>query len=884
MRIHATLMALGLLLSMSAFGQISAYQCLPGATIVPSGQSLAPIYQQTCMVFEEGQPYQYQDANSKVAEAINSIVVEPRFEAGPMQGNGSLSLQLASQPQGYDVFLMSGTSMEEVLRYKKVEFGVQLPSDLHQRIEAFVHPSAGNSASPLNPYLESELDIEMTFTHAGGLQRYRDAFYYQDFKRNLATNDWDELATEHPMRVRFAPSLNGTWTASTKIMVAGILVAELLPFSFEVVESGDPGFVTIHPNNRNLRRNKRIIYPVGHNFPNPVNDDILWGSSPSESNKAAKVDDWISYHNNVQDYADRGGKYIRTLQAAYSSLIEFEVRGNYTNRLHYAWEQDLLMETCENEDLLVLFNLMQQEPLMKYANFYMSRWDFGHWKQDGTIDPNDPHPAYGYYTYPGKEPMEMFTDPVDMEFHKQRIRYYFSRYGYSPQIYSFELVNEPFHLGELWEDGGSNDNGVVLPTGTVDAIFNYHDKIAKYIRNDLRHQDHLIGYNLRFSDIPVDPAIASNMEPTSYIPELDILSYNPYADSPDKLIITKTSNDRLEVEATENSLYARNFRLHEWYQKPVLLSESGHVNNPCSNHAGHYKDVMSFGFTGAAGFNMWSGYDIDPSNYNNVVARWTSTIRAQDHMNGNDVIYTLSSNASNAGDWSQGREYNDYDGFEKIKEHQFYVSSDQLRAVGYLYNRTFNLYTTQNVNGCANPVSAWPNNAFNAAKTIKWYNNEMEVHGLGSNKWYTIDFYTYKEGIFWDSKCVKSNWLGKLTLEHAQMKTSDNPLLWYVIRRNDCNNKTQAGGATGESQDMEAHTFDVELFPNPSNGSFQLQIRDGEREMFSLAVYDMFGKKVFARNEITTKHLDLDTGLPAGLYKLRVTNGKSEQTRSFIVQ
>ena len=879
MRIRYTLMALGMLLSLSGFGQTSAYQCLPGATNVPPGQSLAPMYEQTCIVFEEETNYLYQDGDAKVAEAIKCIVVEPGFEAGPMQGGGSLSLQLVEQPEGYDVFLMSGTNMGEILRYKKVEFGIQLPTDLNDRIDAFVHPGTGNQATPLNPYLESGLDIEMTFTHSSGLQRHREAFYYQDFKRNHATNDWDELATDHPMRVRFAPGLNGTWTATTRIKVSGVTVADLLPFQFEVIESGDPGFVTIHSNKRNLQRNNRIIYPVGHNFPHPVGNDVIWGSAPSESNKAAKVQDWVTYLQHVQDYADLGGQYIRTLQSAYSALIEFEVRGNYTNRLHYAWETDNLIEKCENEDLLVEFNLMQQEPLMKYANFGMSRWDFGNWVDNGTIDYNDPHTPYCYYTYVGKEPREMFTDPTDLEFHKQRTRYYLSRYGYSPQIYAFEIVNEPFHLGEIWEDGGSNDNGAILDNATVDAIFNYHDVISKYIRHDLKHKDHLIAYNLRFSDIPVDPAIPANMEPTAYIPELDILSYNPYTDHPDKLVITKTSNDRLEVEETENSMYARNFRLHEWYQKPVLYSETGHIRNRCSNYAGHYKDVMSFGFTGAAGFNMWSGFDIDPSTAANVMARWTATIRAQDHMNGNDVIYTLASNGDNEGDWQQGREYNDYDGFEKIKEHQFYVSSDKLRAVGYIYNRTFNLYTTQNPVGCEEPLGPWSNNAFNAAKTTKWYNNKMEVHGLSSNKWYTIDLYTYKEGLYWDTKCVKTNWLGKLVLEHEPMKTNQNPLLWYVIRRNNCNNKTaEIEGADG----LEA--FGFELFPNPSNGTFDLLFSRGNGQAVSLEIYDMFGKKVLAQENISEAELSLDTGLPSGMYLIRVTDGQHEQTRKFIIQ
>lgn len=888
MKRHIAFLALLMLVSVSTWGQapVSAYQCQPSEAPVSPTLTFTPsAYIQSCFEFGLNTTYLYQPTSEINLEAVNFFKLEPGFTAGEMQPGGSMLMQMAQQPAGYDIFLMSGNSTVGLPRHKKVEFGVQLETGLHNRIEAFTHPSGGNTAEPLNPYLEWKLDVQMIFTHESGIQRKVDAFYYQDFERNMSTKDWDEVATPYPMRVRFSPHLNGKWTVRTTVTVEEVLVAELLPFSFQVVESGHPGYVKVHTNKRNLERNNRMIFPVGHNFPNPVGG-VEIGGGVRPNNKCANVEDWLEYHHRVGDYASKGGKYIRTLQAAYSSLIEFENLGDYTNRLHYAWEQDSLLETCENYDLLMMFNLLQQEPIMRYGNFDMGRWDFGHWFGNGTINQFDQYPPYCYYTYPEKDPVLTFTDPTDLKFHKQRTRYYISRYGYSPQIYAWEMVNEPFHLGEL-SSGSSIAGDLQLEESTRAAVENYHTVISHYIKYDLGHVNHLIAASmLKQIGGYHPPHETDSLDMSPQYSGIDIVTYNPYADAPEKHIITKGNNNRLVVDSNgENSYYGRVKAFHDLFQKPVLFSEAGHVldNNICSQHVGHYKDVMTFGFTGVAGFNMWAGW---ASDYGGILDDQTflqpSTIRAQNHMNGNDVLYTLMSDGSNSGNWQQGREYATNYSTEKLKEHQFYVSSDKLRAVGYISNRSFNRYNNQVPAYCGTAIPSNDNPDYDVWQILKWDSEIMKVDGLVPREHYTIDYYTYKEGNYWFSECVKSNSSGKLNLEHALLDPSYAPVVWYVIRRANCAGKQDGEGESALSP--EDDSFSISVVPNPNSGAFMLQVNSGEMESVSVRIFNMFGQQVYARDNVKENLIRLKTGLPAGMYMVEVANENHKQTQKIVIQ
>lgn len=112
------------------------------------------------------------------------------------------------------------------------------------------------------------------------------------------------------------------------------------------------------------------------------------------------------------------------------------------------------------------------------------------------------------------------------------------------------------------------------------------------------------------------------------------------------LVARMDENNKLEVEDNEKPYYAWNWIINRKVEKPIMYAEAGHVHNSCSNWAGHYKDVMSLGFTGAAGFNMRSGSSTSYAGGENETFLWTSTIRADNHMNGNDVTYTLASDGN----------------------------------------------------------------------------------------------------------------------------------------------------------------------------------------------------------------------------------------------
>lgn len=313
---------------------------------------------------------------------------------------------------GIDLEVMNYSDLLNVLRYKKLEIGIAIPDELLIRINRYLKQQ-GIYNNEINPFLEWEIDVEATFYHpATGSIKKIDAFYTRDYHQNLQTDDWDELNTEFPFRVRFAPPLNGEWETTISIRIKNEKIATYSSsvLCFQVIESNDPGYVTVFENNRNLKQGDKMIYPVGTNFPadfpcvawfgacyaeipgDPVqrldgSDTIYYGHNlhtDSTTEKASNVYAWNTYLNTLSEYFQSGGKYIRTLQMAWSTLIEYEEKGNYYKRLHYAWEQDKILDSLEKYDVLMIFNMLEQAPHTKYAHNSTTEWD---WDYD-TYDVN----------------------------------------------------------------------------------------------------------------------------------------------------------------------------------------------------------------------------------------------------------------------------------------------------------------------------------------------------------------------------------------------------------------------------------------------------------------------------------------------------------------
>lgn len=79
----------------------------------------------------------------------------------------------------------------------------------------------------------------------------------------------------------------------------------------------------------------------------------------------------------------------------------------------------------------------------------------------------------------------------------------------------------------------------------------------------------------------------------------------------------------------------------------------------------------------------------------------------------------------------------------------------------------------------------------------------------------------------------------------------------------------------------------ISIFPNPSNGNFQLQINSSlTAKMFDLGIYTVKGEKVFAKSDLqqqNTTNIEI-SDLPKGIYVMRLYGKKEIYSRKIVVQ
>ncbi|MDD2983800.1 MAG: T9SS type A sorting domain-containing protein [Crocinitomicaceae bacterium] len=755
---------------------------------------------------------------------------------------------------GIDLEVMNYSDLLHVLRYKKLEIGIAIPDELLIRINRYLKQQ-GIYNNEINPFLEWEIDVEATFYHpATGSIKKIDAFYTRDYHQNLQTDDWDELNTEFPFRVRFAPPLNGEWETTISIRIKNEKIATYSSsvLCFQVIESNDPGYVTVFENNRNLKQGDKMIYPVGTNFPADFPcvawfgacyaeipgdsvrrvdhktrlDTIYYGHNlhtDSTTEKASNVHAWNTYLNTLSEYFQSGGKYIRTLQMAWSTLIEFEEKGNYYKRLHYAWEQDKILDSLEKYDVLMIFNMLEQAPHTKYAHNSTTEWD---WDYD-TYDVNgqfvtDPwvydKKRYCYNDKPQgqKKADESFTNESDLMYHKQRTRYYVARYGYSTKIMEFELLSEPFHVSKQSDVTDTLGNVTVqeynaYEDGNVvkDAINNYHKVLSEYMKDSL-DVNQLVG---------IDMGHGNSLDLKSIkLPKIDVAGVNLYYKGPRDLY---DKGRPLIV----NALWAsRGSKI------PILFSEGGldEDYNGCSDRTQIPVDLMTFPFASVGGYLTWAGWRKELEGH-----LWPAIIRAENHMNGPDVISTLS---EGGGEW-----WHDMQDAEKINEYtveqQYYVSQNQNRAVGYVKNRTYNIATQHLPSDTCFVFDA----IYNDVQQTSWDDvkkkDRLRIEHLKKKTEYRVHWYSsysIQNNGYIKSDCIetdKKNGIWGFVLEYPELGESvagntNLPIYWYVIEEGCSNGLAQQATQEKEDELTTLLTIDVyeneviTVYPNPFETSF----------------------------------------------------------------
>jgi hypothetical protein len=792
---------------------------------------------------------------------------------------------------------MNYDDLDGVEKLKKFELGIQIPTDVLTKINNFINEVGNPLTDRLNPFVDWDVDVEASFTKLGEeTSKVIDGFYYREYERNAGNTDWTDLGTNYPFRVRFSPPNTGIYSCIIKIKVSGSVAYTSTSFTFNVIETGAHGYVTVHENQRNLELDGQIIFPIGHNFPYPSVGVHTYDVAYNNTTKAAPPSAWDYYHIQLHNYHDIGGKYVRVSQGAPSSLIEFEKKGNYYDRLHYAWETDAYIEYCENNGMMLNFNMLFQEPLMSYGQIYTQFWDFTKYvynydSNSHDFNPLDPYPTYCYNDNPTVEnadtPDKMFTDESDLIYHEQRMRYYISRYGYSTSIMQFEFLSEAFHLGQKWPEGSfeaeNSNRGETLRI----AVDNYVMRMSDYIKETMGHTEHLLGHHA-FGKTVSKPDAGPDDYSLNH-DNIDVIGFSTYDEYPWKYVKNK-NNDGIDVElqvgSEEETYYRYTKYFTDTYHKPVMHFEEGALfswdpearyPDDCSNTAVHKINAPSVGFTGNTGYFAWQGWNDYESD------RWPITIAAEKWMNSEFVINVLS--AYN-GEWNQGRQAEKITlfGDDKLKETQYYVDLSQENAVGYVYNRTYNYYTQgPSVGGSLCTQSIPPVNSrlheFENEINFTWNAGpNLRVKGLQSNSDYLVKWYD-RMGNYISEECYSTGLDNNLKLKHPDLIADRNddsenvPLILYTIEKHNCQLQVMENPETASEKRNQLRMVEDNLVPGTSTlfpNPFTEKITFISLENSGFSILDSKNQLVYSGQvKPGSNEIDLNS-LSKGIYFLKL--------------
>lgn len=677
-------------------------------------------------------------------------------------------------------------------QYEKIEVGIDPPTILRERITNFLLKNDVPQEEKVNPFLEWELDVRAEFKHIQtGTKITRSGFYFRAMARDESRNSWKDTDNEYPLRVRFASGEIGEWEVSVEVFVHNTLIYKLNTLSFEVVESANLGYVGITDNKLNFEHGGEIIIPSGVNLPHPyVGNNMLYSLNPKEK---LKMEAWKVFNQDVERYANEGGKYFRFFMGPSASDIEFEELGNYYDRLNFAWEIDNMLAICESKKMFIDFNMMLHTPLMISADYHQFRWDYSNFWPDAKAWPyKDPNPVYCYAKeFNSERSSDMFLNPEPMKYIKQRYRYMLARWGYSTAIMMWEPLSEPWHVNE----GGVNHfTPYDAESGDIErkAAHTFHKEIAQYIKHEFGDKNHLIGAVGRF---PVgskrifshpDLNEGSYNDSTWFDENIDVISISYYTSSPEKKVISKPGKSALDCESGENSMYCVIDRLNKVYNKPVIFGESDHGDgtHACSSMKGNKIDVMSYPISGAAGHFLWATFIYSLENKKQSLDEreiWKEVVLAESFFNseyGKEVFATRG---------FQGRERAKVSGNSKfMKHHEYIINKDQSKGIGYLYNRSYNVHTMGDSKGELieeNSPCFIQEKEYQLATEITWKPNKMTLEGLAKRQRYVLRYYGFESADFVNEFEIRANLFGKAKLVHPVLgtKSSDHPFYWYQI-------------------------------------------------------------------------------------------------------
>ncbi|MCH2197662.1 MAG: hypothetical protein MK081_02685 [Flavobacteriales bacterium] len=643
----------------------------------------------------------------------------------------------------------------------------------------------------LNPFDPEQLNVVATFDRISAegeiietQQRY--GFWYRNYERNFAGNvadNWNhrEIRTKYSFRVRFTPQVEGKWRVKVAVITNQQDTVETNSTEFTSVASERPGFVALGENNSFLTRDDKTFFPVGQNLPWPTCTSEI--DERCEEIYCAGKEAWCHarimgpygfkvFEDEMSLLEDGGANYVRVLLAPWNLEIEFEKLNNYDERMHCAWEMDHILEHAESIGLLLHLNLQVHYPLENPSVYSMFHWDY----DDLACSPWDE--PYCYFDELNlKTPREFFASAEARKHYQNRIRYLIARYGHSTSIGVLELLSEANNAGKgpTMDENCLPDKSIKRhepyynEEGFAALVADWHWDMARFIKEDLQHTDHLLALN--YTGAP-HVVLGDN---SYYSPHVDICSWNNYNLSIDKY--TKAARDIRNFQQKRQKGEVTNYDPLQ-LDKPIMYGEIGPglegIHN-CDNNIRWIKAAWVSSFTGLAGTGINWNKQHDPDlwkTYKNITTFMNSLpLDEWDFENHSDLRS------------------------DKTVELISLKSTDKGRmAAGVVNNLTMNFYTMRDTSMHGTPcedvpyletIVLWKEYQDALSIAPEKGGNRLEIPCMGLFMKYNFVWTNPFTGEVIEETEVRSNLAGRLVIEHPTLKKDGPPFLVFkAIRKN----------------------------------------------------------------------------------------------------
>ncbi len=415
-----------------------------------------------------------------------------------------------------------------------------------------------------NPYDPAEIDVMAVFRPPDGAAQRVPGFYSRPYRDVCLTDCRVEKlkpAGAGAWRVRFAPNQVGRWTYTVEARdSAG--VRAVTQGVFEVVPSERAGYVRVGSSSRYFAfDNGAPYFPIGQN--------LAWSWD--------EIGGIYAYARWLQALSDAGANYARVfIDVPWFIGLDWPgPAGDYDAAQMAAWRMDSLLRLAEEHGIYLQVVLVWHQTLTNRVVPPVAV------PEDALRLPQQAswmiNPLSAVNGGPLSRPSLVFTDAEGRALIQQRLRYAVARWGYSPAIFAWELID------------------------AVDGVLGYTRsraepwlrEMAEYLR-EIDPYDHLVTAGARELD-----AVLFADDVLDFVP-LTYYQSRPLDPAEDQVAGT-VQRVAAALSRTERPVLLTEFSLNPWFE-PTADDPSGiHVRNT----------IWAAALAGAAGAAMpwwWDTY------------------------------------------------------------------------------------------------------------------------------------------------------------------------------------------------------------------------------------------------------------------------------------